>query len=278
MTNLLEESRNLMPGRGHANWNLNEAKAVGKGQQGLLRIAQESKGRWTGLSDVTYRDVPVHFAQLMKAAEALAKKGLIDYQDNRFRLKESVAGAPDEALAISEALQIRQATHRGKAGFSLSGKVAGYAHPVRIFTRTRKAAEQVREIYKGAKGSLSAADHEKINGLLMGEGIVGAAGPFAISDAPKPTLQDMKADLIDRCRRPRWEYPSWALPKVALDEEGMGAEWDAAVSAFDKARDYATAAKAMKRLKAMAAGQDDSHYANAISHRTSRLKKLKARG
>ena len=26
-------------------------------------------------------------------------------------------------------------------------------------------------------------------------------------------------DLMDRVHNPRWEYPSWALPKVPLDED-----------------------------------------------------------
>jgi len=50
------------------------------------------------------------------------------------------------------------------------------------------------------------------------ENIAGAPGAFAISDAPAPTVQDQMADLLDRVRNPRWEYPSWALPKVKLDE------------------------------------------------------------
>lgn len=50
------------------------------------------------------------------------------------------------------------------------------------------------------------------------ESVAGAPGAFAVSDAEPPSLEDMKADLIDRVRRPRWEYPSWALPKVKLDE------------------------------------------------------------
>ena len=139
MASLLEDTSNLMPGRSRKHWSLDEAKAVGKGQKGLLAIAQQHEGQWVGLSDVTYRDVPVHFGQLMKAASALAKKGMIEFKDNKFRLAEDVAGAP---------------------------------------------------------------------------------GAFAVSDAEPPSLEAMKADLIDRVRNPRWEYPSWALPKVNLDEEG----------------------------------------------------------
>lgn len=46
-----------------------------------------------------------------------------------------------------------------------------------------------------------------------GEDIAGAPGAFAVSD--DPTAVD---DLVDRCRNPSWEYPSWALSKVQLDE------------------------------------------------------------
>ena len=63
----------------------------------------------------------------------------------------------------------------------------------------------------------------------MHESVAGAAGPFAISDAPAPTMQDQVADLLDRVRNPRWEYPSWALPKVELDEVDESVElgeWD----------------------------------------------------
>lgn len=105
------------------------------------------------------------------------------------------------------------------------------------------------------------------------EAVAGAPGAFAVSDAEPPSFEDAKADLLHHVRNPSWEYPSWALPKVALDEG-----WDAVISIFDKAKDYATAAKAMKQLKALAAGEDDSHYANAIAHRVPRLRKLKARG
>lgn len=54
----------------------------------------------------------------------------------------------------------------------------------------------------------------------LSEEIAGAPGAFANSDAKPTTLDAMKADLLDRVRNPRWEYPSWALPKVQLDEEG----------------------------------------------------------
>ena len=68
---------------------MQEAKAVGKGQQGILRILKREKGRWISLNDIPYREVPVEFGRLMKAASALAKKKLIDYENGKMRLKES---------------------------------------------------------------------------------------------------------------------------------------------------------------------------------------------
>jgi len=66
----------------------------------------------------------------------------------------------------------------------------------------------------------------KLNKMMpkgMKESVAGAPGAFAVSDAEPSTLEKMKADLIDRCRNPRWEYPSWALPKVELDEAELSA-------------------------------------------------------
>lgn len=54
------------------------------------------------------------------------------------------------------------------------------------------------------------------------ENIAGAPGAFAISDAKPRYVDDQMADLLDRVRNPRWEYPSWALPKVKLDEGFVG--------------------------------------------------------
>lgn len=45
----------------------------------------------------------------------------------------------------------------------------------------------------------------------------GAPGPFAVSDNP-PTIQDQIDAVREQIRNPSWTYPSWALPKVQLDE------------------------------------------------------------
>lgn len=45
----------------------------------------------------------------------------------------------------------------------------------------------------------------------------GAPGPFAVSDNP-PSIQDMVDTVREQIKNPSWTYPSWALPKVQLDE------------------------------------------------------------
>ena len=55
--------------------------AVGKGQQALLRLAQRAGGQWVMLTDVTHRQVPLSFAQLMRSAKGLAGKGCVEYAD-----------------------------------------------------------------------------------------------------------------------------------------------------------------------------------------------------
>jgi len=84
---------------------LDEAAATGKAQQAILKIAQDAKGEWVELTDVKFKKARVHFAQIMSGAEALAKKGLIDYKSDvagkegyAFRLKGGVQEAVvDEA-------------------------------------------------------------------------------------------------------------------------------------------------------------------------------------
>lgn len=63
----------------------------------------------------------------------------------------------------------------------------------------------------GAKDAIAA----KLKALqVKGEN---APGPFAVSDNP-PSIQDMVDDVRAQIKAPSWTYPSWALPKVQLDE------------------------------------------------------------
>lgn len=49
------------------------------------------------------------------------------------------------------ALQIRAGEYRGQAGFKLSGKVKGYIFPVKIFTKSKSTASQIKELYLSGK-------------------------------------------------------------------------------------------------------------------------------
>lgn len=403
MANALEETRNLMPGRGHANWSLSEdvkANAVVFINKGLKKLGFEAKADTKGESGNigVYKRGENHPVATFAASRyglmvAMAPPGHTEFRklsDSMQRIassfKESMAGAPG-AFAIGEpieeAMKVLRPVTKEEVG-ELRRAVKKIAQSVGMNPREvsvkwiNKKTVDVRpphplgaprtfyeKVYKylakngwGMIGGLQMPNWPKGGGIVASignimkladasESVAGAPGAFAISDAPPPTMQDQVADLLDRVRNPRWEYPSWALPKVALDEmgmsgpsrprnkkqmawnqavvkeleklgvkthsldwhtinylyhqnlnaekaaykvakiasrkegldeEGRGAKWDAACAAFDKARDYATAVRAMKSLKSMAAGQDDSHYANAISHRVSRLRKLKARG
>ena len=58
------------------------AGAVGKAQKFVYAYSQARPGGFM-LSEITYRESKMHFAQLMKGAEALAKKGMIDFDGDR---------------------------------------------------------------------------------------------------------------------------------------------------------------------------------------------------
>lgn len=129
--------------------NLTEAKATGAGQIALMKVVQSAGSEWVKLSDIPFRQVGLKFEKLMSAAEALAKKGLVDYK-----------------------------VQKGEGNF------------IRL---------------KSTK-----------------ESVAGAPGPFAVSD--EGSVRDEVADLLDRVRSPRWEYPSWALPKEDLAESAEDTE------------------------------------------------------
>lgn len=76
------------------------------------------------------------------------------------------------------------------------------------------------------------------------ESVAGAPGAFAFTDHPA-YLDDQTADLLDRVHNPRWEYPTWALPKVQLDE---GAESAAMKKAARLSRLSPAHAKKVQKL------------------------------
>jgi hypothetical protein len=109
----------------------------------------------------------------------------------------------------------------------LTSTIHALEDPAKDVVRLTKMGQKVVAALK--KRGLSAVQ-------VVKESVAGAPGAFAISDAEPPSLEAMKADLIDRCRNPRWEYPSWALPKVKLDEAELSAlkmsKWD--IAALEK--------------------------------------------
>ena len=96
---------------------MNEAKPVGKAQAGLFDLATRSKGEWMALTDVTFRMIPVGFDKLTSGAEALSKKGLIDFDGRKFRLS-----GPKEPLTL--AAQLAMAAQGGQSA-ALDELVAG---------------------------------------------------------------------------------------------------------------------------------------------------------
>jgi hypothetical protein len=59
---------------------LEEAKATGKAQIALMdRIGNMKKGETLNISDIPFKAMPFKFAQIINAASALGKKGLVDF-------------------------------------------------------------------------------------------------------------------------------------------------------------------------------------------------------
>ena len=109
----------------------------------------------------------------------------------------------------------------------LTSTIHALEDPAKDVVRLTKMGQKVVAALK--KRGLSAVQ-------VVKESVAGAPGAFAVSDAEPPSLEAMKADLIDRVRNPRWEYPSWALPKVQLDEENITWHFKDARSAEELAR------------------------------------------
>ena len=235
MASILEEARNLMPGRGHSNWK--QPERLEEAKQASLDFGG---GKATGTAPKPGHKVKIK-GKIWTVAKAKAQKGSFSGKT----LYSITLKSPDGKATLEGTYTPSTGTIRLDKPGTLT-KLGGHSYKI------------------------------KQHDVKFIEAVAGAPGAFAMSDAEPPSFEDVKADLLHHVRNPSWEYPSWTLPKVGLDEGDMS-KWKAAVSVFDKASDYATAAKAMKRMKAMAAGQDDSHYANAIAHRVSRLRKLKSK-
>jgi|WetSurMetagenome_2_1015567.scaffolds.fasta_scaffold07491_8 hypothetical protein len=134
-TNLLEEVRGMMPGHAREHWNMTEAKASGQGQEALLKIAQEAGGEWVKLTDIPFRRVGLHFEKLMSAAQALAKKGLLDFKTEKGEgdfirakskgesLEERDQAAIDKASMDKYGVKWRTTPSHHKVGVDDEGKV-----------------------------------------------------------------------------------------------------------------------------------------------------------
>jgi hypothetical protein len=111
------------------------AGAVGKAQKFVYAYSQARPDGFM-LSEITYRESKMHFAQLMKGAEALAKKGLIDFDGARVTPKgdrknpsDSVSGTFPTFAEFAKAVK-RVRLQNKNSWWSADAEVAG--RPVRL--------------------------------------------------------------------------------------------------------------------------------------------------
>ena len=300
MANLLEEARNLMPGRGRSHWSLDEARhpAYSEGSpymtflRALHQTVKAGMSQLRGKHEVRLSPADTEFTQHLvvqgfgpKGALPVASRFFIDGTwlakdkpgsgghyvqatgarktwnmkgEDPARLGKHLGAAMlkslksrgmgeslDEGVAAGMPKTLRVVKGNKKFGIDkhstlhvmsiepfetgakliVQGRINKQAGKTALWVRYMKHLKE-RDTFNLAKGDginkIVVQVMKRAEGAKT-ESIVGAAGPFAISDAPAPTPQEQVADLLDRVRSPRWEYPSWALPKVKLDE--AGAKW-----------------------------------------------------
>jgi hypothetical protein len=196
MPNLLEETRNLMPGRAKSNWSLTEARKAESVDE-AIKVDPESVAS---------------LAQRIKPGTKLRLRRLAIYATSVGTTERETVKVVKEAKLDGDKLKLK---------FEKTKVKYGDTSVFRPFTLrvSRMHGFEVTSIGVGKPLRYELVD---VDGKSpFGESVAGAPGAFAISDAEPPSLEAMKADLIDRVRSPRWEYPSWALPKVKLDEESV---------------------------------------------------------
>lgn len=286
MSNLLEETRKLMPGRARSNWSLTEQAVSAGAEKAHERVeakkVDEAKGEpvsWETLprpgslgteyaARTTMGGKPVKLsvfparpaptdkffwvayvgepgkgqgldgsatgvAKAKAKAESAAKK-LIGKVAS-----ESVAGAPGPSVMLETAgsyFDLGKRPEEGATVWALIGQT----------TRAPKkgVVQRVEQTYHGGHFSCDFEadgktyrvssdvlfDHKPkkvqkqdvYGDVTVWEDVAGAPGPFAISD--EGSVRDEVEDLLDRVRSPRWEYPSWALPKEDLAEAAEDTE------------------------------------------------------
>jgi len=233
MANLLEESRNLMPGKGRSHWSMNESSLDWKSAAKKLLAKRTGKRQ----HDLHYRAYlraiisgdtaqATHMVQNFPAAKK-ARAELIDLAGMGEGMEEGTH-TPSDLAALAKKAEGKIDAKVRVSESSFTAKRGGCTVTVSLAKGKGQRGVLVtcgkKAVRLGAKGELTRlADNvaATVNRMLRAstESVAGAPGAFAISDAEPPSLEAMKADLIDRCRNPRWEYPAWALPKVQLDED-----------------------------------------------------------
>lgn len=142
-------------------------------------------------------------------------------------LKAEKAGASVESLgnAFGRALKksMKESLSEGKAadGIMKALKKHGGSAALNDLTPMLRGihyANIERAAKKLAKQGRVSMKQDPHDGVILTLKESGAPGPFAVSDNP-PSLRDMIDSVKEQIKAPSWTYPSWALPKVALDED-----------------------------------------------------------
>ena len=124
----------------------NPGGATGKAQKYLLAaVAGLRAGQRLDLSEIPYRDLPVHFAQLQKSAEALARKGLIGYDTQSvYPVKFSGFPAKEWRTTPRGARNPGRTAHQIGEYYVLSkGTLLDEAGPFQTLKQATRAAEKM---------------------------------------------------------------------------------------------------------------------------------------
>jgi len=257
---LLKETRKLMPGRARSHWSLTEDEQLQElgsweddDEEGFSDDPETQFGFYMddALAAIVQKNAR-KAKQLLHHAEVELKKipgsarssALKQLHQAKMRLKRIKESAPP--LEESMKFSVKRRTKAGWGDFMLhkpglgrgrgghvydildaSGNAVGYtmdnfaywgSKGVQI---TKPMLKNWKELHAWLVSGVEDPWLSEIKKVLSkSESVAGAPGAFAISDAEPRTMKDQVADLLDRVHNPRWEYPSWALPKVKLDEAG----------------------------------------------------------
>lgn len=237
MPSLMEEVRGMMPGRARSNWSLTEASEssdfeyesqqvqdmVGRLNKAQSRFHAELK-RLSGYDGWESYDAAMTHGRVFAPFGTFAR---INFILNHTDKKIGVIRMYRVTLQVSP-------QHQGTSGVrEVYLQVHGTIRSQKDLPAREKDVEFNKtfsfDLGKGAKSdryddpkvvlAKAKAVFDGANKMMpkgMGEDVAGAPGPFAISD--EGSVRDEVEDLLDRVRSPRWEYPSWVLPKEDLVE------------------------------------------------------------